>query len=276
MTNLIPRIEFIIQSLFRKQSYCPHCHSRNLIDVTNKYFFVKINKCESCYVYFTSPIYKPLLVSNLYEQLYSAEGYTTLVPSRNELEQLINSNFDLSDKYFQKRIELIKAYCERNKMLEIGSSWGYFLYQAHQQGFDTTGVEISKKRRLFGIKNLGVDIVDSIQKLEQESFDIVYTAHTLEHFTDISTIFTDIYSILKSKGKLFIEVPNFDWEKFGQKSLHHVGAVHPLGFSSEFFQKNLPKYGFNLLGFFDSWNEFPNNPVAKSQSEVIIVVAEKD
>jgi cyclopropane fatty-acyl-phospholipid synthase-like methyltransferase len=37
-------------------------------------------------------------------------------------------------------------------MLELGSSWGYFLYQAKQQGFEVTGVEISEPRRLFGIK----------------------------------------------------------------------------------------------------------------------------
>ncbi len=276
MGNLIPRLEFIAQSFFRKQSYCPHCNSTQLITVAKKYPLIDIKECEKCHIYFTSPIYKPLLVSNLYEHIYSAEGSTTLTPSLDELKSLINNGFASSDKSFSQRIELIKSCCQGKKMLELGSSWGYFLYQAKQQGFEVTGVEISEPRRLFGINNLGVDIVKSINDLNGRVFDVVYTAHTLEHFTDLSTIFRDIYHLLKIKGKVLIEVPNFDYAEFGEKALSTVGAVHPIGFSSEFFQKNLPQYGFKILGFYNSWNSFPKNPVSKSQKEVIIVMAEKE
>jgi predicted SAM-dependent methyltransferase len=83
----------------------------------------------------------------------------------------------------------------------------------------------------------GSNIVKSINDLNGRVFDVVYTAHTLEHFTDLSTIFRDIYHLLNVKGKLLIEVPNFDYAEFGEKALSTVGAVHPIGFSSEFFKK---------------------------------------
>ena len=51
-----------------------------------------------------------------------------------------------------------------SSLVEVGSSWGYFLWQAKNQGFDVTGVEIGEKRRLFGERHLEVKIVDDIKK----------------------------------------------------------------------------------------------------------------
>lgn len=161
-------------------------------------------------------------------------------------------------------------------MLEIGSSWGYFLYQAKQQGYDTTGLEISEKRRLFGVKELGVNIVNCFNDLKTEKFDIIYTAHALEHFTDLYNVFQELHYYLNNKGKLIIEVPNFDLLQFGESVLPIIGAVHPLGFSSNFFKRNLPKYGFKILGFYDSWDLFPENKREKSSGDVIILAAEKE
>ena len=275
MNYLIPRLEFAAQSLFRKQSHCPHCHSKNLNSIAKKYVVINIKECNDCHLYFTDPIYKPLFVSNLYEQLYTAEGSTTCPPDSEELNNLIDDSFRSSDKFFGERIRAIKSRCNGNKLLELGSSWGYFLYQAQQQEFDATGVEISQPRREFGITNLKVNIVENISQLDNDNFDLVYTAHTLEHFTDLSTIFQEIHRVLKPKGQLLIEVPNFDFAELGKKVLPAVGAVHPLGFSNQFFQENLPKYGFKVLAFYDSWDGFPDLPVEKSSTGNIIVLAEK-
>lgn len=276
MINLIPRLEFLAQSLFRQQSYCPHCNSQNLTQIARKYVFVRITQCNNCNLYFTDPIYKPLFISNIYNHLYSAEGHTTSLPEPDELASLKSQCFESSDKYFAERIQSIKNSGFGQNLLEIGSSWGYFLYQAKQQGFDVTGVEISEPRRLFGINNLGVDIVGSVQDLNDRAFDIIYTAHTLEHFTDLSTIFKELSGLLHVGGKLIIEVPNFDYTEFGKRALYTIGAIHPLGFSSEFFRENLPKYNFKLIGFYNSWESFPKNPLVKSQQDVIIVLAEKE
>jgi len=275
MSNLIPKLEFIAQSLFLKQDKCPHCNSLNLKQIAKKYSVITIKECQDCNLYFTSPIYKPLLISNLYDSFYSAEGSTTIVPNDDELAKLKENCFLTSDKYFGDRIKAIKSCEIGQKLLEVGSSWGYFLYQAKQQGFDVTGVEISQPRRLFGVEKLGVDIVSSFGELNEKEFDIIYTSHVLEHFQDISTVFREMYDLLRIGGRLFIEVPNFDYSVFGQEVLSIIGAVHPLGYSSEFFSQNLAEYGFKLMGFYDSWECFPNYPVPKSQKEVIILMAEK-
>jgi SAM-dependent methyltransferase len=276
MKKVIPRIEFLVQSFFRKQEFCPHCQSSKIKNLAKKYLIIKVKKCGNCYLCFTDPIYRPLLVSSLYDNLYVGNGSTTRLPNSDELVQLKNNCFESSDKHFGNRIKAIKLLGSGCKILEIGSSWGYFLYQAKNHGFEATGVEISEPRRLFGTENLGVRIVENISTLKGEFFDIVYTSHVLEHFTDVSTIFVDIHKLLNKKGKLIIEVPNFDFSIFRERALPTVGAVHPLGFSSEFFQKNLPKYNFKITGFYNSWDSFPEGKVEKSSQGVIILIAEKN
>jgi SAM-dependent methyltransferase len=227
-------------------------------------------------LYYTSPIYRPLLSNNFYDSDYEGEGSTTSLPSQEELTKLLESNFAKSDKCFTERIAAIKSISSSNSsLLEIGSSWGYFLWQAQKQGFHVTGVELVEKRRLFGEQQLGVNIVNAIDVIKKKSFDIVYTSHVLEHFNDISKIFKQIHAILAKKGKLIIEVPNFDYENFGARVLSIIGAVHPLGFTTQFFTTNLPIYGFKVIGYYDSWESFSSQKSDSTSNSGIILLAEK-
>ncbi len=192
-----------------------------------------------------------------------------------ELTRLKESNFANTDKDFNRRILTIKAHCRGEKLLEIGSSWGYFLYQAKRHGYEAAGIEIGERRRNFGVKQLGVDIFSGFGALPKQTYDIVYSSHVLEHFADLSTFFSSINSCLRVGGSLLIEVPNFDFRALGAKTLSIIGAVHPLGFSSEFFSRNLTKYGFRIAGFYDSWVAFPTMARERSTGDVIIVYAEK-
>lgn len=272
MSNIIPRIEHLFQSLLTKQKYCPYCKSQNLKLLATKKIFIKIQECQNCNLYFTDPIYKPWLLSNLYDSLYSAEGLTTRVPTAFELEKLKQTNFENSDKCFSERLKIIKNKFGGEKILEFGSSWGYFVYQAKNFGYEAKGIEISDSRRNFGINNLGVSILKSIDKVSHEYFDIIYTAHTLEHLTDLSNVFHSFCSLLEHNGTLLIEVPNCNLSMSKNKSLNLIGAVHPLGFSKVFFEKNLPKYGFKNIEIFKCWEALNiNNNDAQDDGNIIVL-----
>ena len=275
MSNLIPRLEFIFQSFFKTQKCCPYCKEKNLKLTATKNFFIKIQECESCNLYFTDPIYKPWLLSSLYDNLYAAEGSTTTMPTTSELEKLKETSFDNSDKCFLERLKIIKDKFGTGKLLEFGSSWGYFLYQAKHFGYDAKGIEISDPRRNFGINNLRVSIFKSLHEIPDEDFNIIYTAHTLEHLTDLSNIFSDFSRLLSENGKLLIEVPNCDFSTPGKNPLNLIGAVHPLGFSKAFFEKNLPKYGFQNVDVFKNWKDLSVSGQDNQDEGNIIVVASK-
>ena len=252
MPNLIPRIEFGVQSLFRRQRSCPFCDSQNHSVVARKNVVVRIRRCRHCFLYFTDPIYQSN-IGELYESLYDAEGSTTTLPDKATLAALRSTDFHGSDKNCAPQIEALKRLTVGRALLEIGSSWGYFLHQAANAGFAAIGIEPGRTRRQFGARELGVDIRESLDSIGDGEFDIIYCAHTLEHITEVGAFFSSCHRKLRDGGVLAIEVPHFDLATLGTRVLSIIGAVHPLGLSTSFFEFALPHTGFRVLGIHDDW-----------------------
>lgn len=275
MPNLLSRTEFLLQALILHQEECPHCGSNETPVRARKHVFVRIRRCTQCRLNFTDPIYQPRLTANLYDRLYSAEGSTTRVPDDAELEALEALNFEGSDKDFSLAIDAMMALSSGGHLLEIGSSWGYFLHQARAKGFEAMGVEISTPRREYGVSRLGVDIVSSLEHVAARDFDVIFSAHVLEHFTDLSSIFGHLFNLLKPGGHLVVEVPHFDLDGRGAQALSSVGAVHPIGFTNEFFRLNLPQYGFESPLFYSSWSDAPLGPAPESKGSELRLIARR-
>ena len=274
MPNLIPRLEFAVQALLRRQHRCPFCQGQNHVVVARKYGVVRIRHCEECFLYFTDPIYQSYL-GDLYDSLYVAEGSTTTLPDRRELQTLKATNFASSDKCCIEQVEALRRLTPHRRLLEVGSSWGYFLSQARVAGFAVTGVEPGRTRREFGVHELGVDIHESIEALPNGQFDVVYCAHTLEHIVEVRRFLDGCHDRLEEGGLLVIEVPHFDLRALGSAALPIIGAVHPLGLSAPFFLTALPQVGFLVTGIFDRWSVVPTRPTSSAGEGVLIVVAEK-
>lgn len=279
-SRLITRLEYFAQGVvsYAQTPACPYCRGADHELIARKYRVVRVQRCRSCGLSFTQPMYRSRLASNFYDMLYEGEGSTTALPSDAELRALEHAGFAGSDKDATIRLERISRVVgalESPRLLELGSSWGYFLYQAARAGFRATGIEIGTRRREFGVTRLGVDIVPSIDDVEHGGFDVAYTAHVLEHFTDISEIFDRLAQALRRDGHLFIEVPNMDVEAVGPHALAWIGAVHPLGYDTAFFRRNLARHGLAVSGVYDDWSSVPDRPVPRSSSPVVIVHARR-
>jgi SAM-dependent methyltransferase len=270
--NLLPRLEFLAQALVRREAGCPHCGADALETLARKYAVVRIRRCTGCALVFTDPIYRSRL-GNLYDQLYQGEGSTTELPDAERLASLVATGFAGTDKDFRARIARLREAAPGPRLLEIGSSWGYFLHQARAAGFEPTGIEIGTRRAEYGRVQLGVRIVPDWDALEGERFDLVYTSHVLEHFTDLSGVFAHIRDRLVPGGALVVEVPHFEWPAEASRSLSRVGAVHPLGFSGDFFARSLPRHGLRLVGFFERWEELPGRPLPGPRGENLVCLA---
>jgi SAM-dependent methyltransferase len=274
--NVVPRLEFFLQSLVLRQNKCPHCDSAKNRLVARKYLFIGVKRCESCGLYFTSPIYKTRLSADLYGGIYES-GFVTRLPKPDQLAEWKKTGFQRTERDDSRRLRGLAELCgpDGKTLLEIGCSWGYFLYQADRHGFQSTGLEVDAARARFGAEHLGVRIVSGFTELKGRQFDVVYAAHVLEHVAELSGLLKNISLHLKRGGRLIAEVPNFDYERLGKKKLSLIGAVHPLGFDSDFFARNLPAYGFQVRGLYDSWENFPERPAGLSSGDFIIVSAEK-
>ncbi len=277
LKTLVVRSEYLLQSVLKYPMTlpCPHCGGQRQVLVARKYGVARIVRCGDCGLSFSRPIYRSWLADNFYDQLYSA-GFSTNLPDETHLEEWLASGFRDTQREADAILEKLRRHAPSPEpsLLEIGSSWGYFLHQARAAGFAVSGVELGDHRREFGNQRLGLEIVRALSDLPAgRQYDIIYTSHVLEHFTDLRDVFPRIATLLKPGGSLFVEVPNFDPEQLGSRCFSIVGAVHPLGFSSDFFRTNLPRHGLTVTGMFSSWDDVPDRPVSASHSDVIVMRA---
>lgn len=73
-----------------------------------------------------------------------------------------------------------------------------------------TGFEISRKRAGYGRDRLGLDIIDDPAKLAalpDNSLDIIFTSHVLEHLPDLKDPFALFHRLLKKDGLLMPSCP---------------------------------------------------------------------
>lgn len=235
---------YFLEALFlNNDRLCPYCGGDGHDVVFKKAVVVKICRCRRCGLLWTNPIFR---FPGFYDLLYES-GFVTELSGKERLNELTATDFKNSERDYSRVVDRLSSMAGGRDLLEFGSSWGYFLYQAKKSGFSAKGVEVSRKRRDYGIENLGLDIVRDIGELisGKKKFDLIVTFHTLEHLTSLAGIFRDFHCLLKDGGILVIDVPFIDTGK-GPEAFKIMGAVHPLGFDRDFFIRNLPQEGFSV------------------------------
>ena len=255
MKHLLPRLEFLLQALFRSQRVCPHCRGGDTRVVARKYLLIRIRRCSNCLLGFTDPIYRSVFTKAFYEDAYDEKDLTTRMPDADELAALKASLFAGTNKDFSVQIGAMQRLAPGACWAEIGSSWGYFVFQARARSIDAIGTEPDRRRRAYGTNELGVPLFGTAAELKPASFDLVFTHHVLEHFTDLGSIFNELHQLLRPGGVLVVEVPNVDIDTHGRHALAMIGAVHPMGFDRKFFAASLPRHGFDRIAFHNSYED---------------------
>ena len=110
-------------------------------------------------------------------------------------------------------------------------------------------------------------------KFEDESIDVIYTSHTLEHlaFRDVPTALKEFYRVLKKGGQLEVAVPDLEWvlrnfldtperEKWGFPletifgAQGHEGDFHRCGFTFPRLVALLEEQGFKIVEKKNIWS----------------------
>jgi SAM-dependent methyltransferase len=134
------------------------------------------------------------------------------------------------------------------------------MYQASLRGYEPIGFEISAARAEFGRKKLNLEILSEpskLQALPQASIDIVYTSHALEHLPSLVDIFEEFSRLLRPGGTLLIFVPNCGGDnarRLGVSWGPFTNEAHTISFEASFFERNLPRHGFEVRCFSDPYD----------------------
>jgi len=138
---------------------------------------------------------------------YESEAYISHTDSGNGFMAYLYQK--VKAYALQKKVRLIR---QQNKgigsLLDIGAGTGAFLEAAAKNGWNINGVEPSEKAVKFA-KKRGVDVVNSIESLEQQQYDVVTLWHVLEHMPDLEKTVRDIANRVRPGGTLIVAVPNF-------------------------------------------------------------------
>ena len=109
------------------------------------------------------------------------------------------------------RLKLIKKYYGQNyfkkkKILDVGGGINPIL---NGKNIYIVDFKIQKKiKKIFKKKVFEIDIET---KSINTKFDIIFLMHTLEHFKYPAKALKNIRKSLKEKGRLFLEIPNFEF-----------------------------------------------------------------
>src|SRR5439155_16860229 len=104
----------------------------------------------------------------------------------------------------------LERFRKSGLLLEVGCSYGYFLEETRQAGWNAEGIEISnyacQVSRSKGFKVHQNDLRDP--SLATESFDVIAMWDVIEHLTDVAEIVKRCARLLRPGGALIARTPD--------------------------------------------------------------------
>lgn len=281
------KIDYLLRSVGNvfQQPKCPSCGSTLCKEVDRKYLVTSLKECQNCFLQYRHPVDAPSFNEEFYQEEYVEKGLTTDLPSEEELQRLLKTSFNGTEKDFSFHINLIRSFFDKKdiKVLDFGANWGYCSLQFKEAGFITDSYEISKHKANFG-KKLGVEIKTELDEIGS-GYDVFFSSHVIEHHPKVSDMIALARKVLKEGGLFITFCPN------GSQAFRdnipeefHVlwGMVHPNYLNDKFYQKTFENnpYLITSSGYYDQiaseWDEQKQQVSNVSGPEILVIAANKN
>lgn len=242
LSNTRRRIQYALAALYSHvstRSYCPWCrHSEGKIVGANKFVFLA-RKCEHCGLIYRLPIH---LRDQFYETDYHLYSDWYREYHSGDLSQQLQQGFRGSHWDYYDKLSLIKAVKPTGSVLDFGAGSGIISWQMQQLGYKVDIFEISTSLQQISRDLLCLNHV-APSEMPDESYDIIFTHHVLEHLSDLRGTFALFERLLRSDGLLVSFVPNAA-SKHLNNSAGVLDSAHINALTAEFFRLNLQQIGF--------------------------------
>ena len=280
---------------------CPGClgHRTKLRLVKNSY---PIHRCGDCELFFVHPQPSQEELGSVYSASYFSRG--------NKYAPGADPGQDPNWLNDQCKIELVKRWCSRGRLLDVGCALGGFLAVAQTQGFEVEGVEIveyaaEQARTRLHTKVSHSDIYSA--KLAPESYDVITMWDVIEHLTDPNLAFEKISRALRPKGYIAFSTGDISstWARitgkrwplltppqhlyfFSQRSMSRLLERHSFSMKASFHEKKWVTLAFMLFKAEESfgsiikpiskaakWSGLQNAKININLGDIMTVVAQK-
>lgn len=155
----------------------------------------------------------------------------------------------------KQKVALIAKYSSNRSVLDIGAGTGDFLVEAKNQGWNTLGIEPNESAKQLA-KNKGVNFIENLESISDDSFDVITMWHVLEHVRNLDYQLDQLKRICKPGGIIIIAVPNFksyDAQYYKEFWAAYDVPRHLWHFSKIGIQNLFLKYNFQLIKFKPMW-----------------------
>jgi 2-polyprenyl-3-methyl-5-hydroxy-6-metoxy-1,4-benzoquinol methylase len=226
---------------------CPDCGSETH-SMVDKKFFHRLMACANCELRYRYPLETPAQMARFYQSDYQTNDMATELPDAKVVQRLLQDGVAHSayDRSWNMRVLKQLGLRPGAKVLDFGTSWGYFTLQLKQSGFDASGFEISVPRANFA-KNLQIDVHSDESEIARSAaehgFDIVSSTHVIEHVPRPLEKLTEQLSWVKVGGTVVASTPNGSaaaQAKSGKSFSLGWGKVHPVLLSAESVARRFP------------------------------------
>jgi 2-polyprenyl-3-methyl-5-hydroxy-6-metoxy-1,4-benzoquinol methylase len=198
-------------------------------------------RCSSCQFIFLNPRPTAESLHHFYQQYLPEE------------EASIESWERMMRPVFHRAANLLEQYKGNGTLLDVGAGFGFFLVEMKRRGWETIGVEISKKAMDYAGDVLGLSILPGpLEKadLPDNHFDAVTAFYVIEHLSHPMAFLRECYRILKPGGLLLLRYPHTTPIKnllqfFGVQNRLYDLPAHLSDFSPKIIQKCLERIGFH-------------------------------
>lgn len=171
-----------------------------------------IMQCTDCELIYLNPRPKLEAIGFYYPVSYTPHQHTGYEGNGNgngKIKAAIKALFNTRSHY------LPPGY-PGARLLEIGCSYGAFLDQARNKGWEVYGVEIAEEPVKYGREFLGLNIYHGTLEnacFPDDYFDLTTGWMVLEHLSDPLITLKEVWRITKAGGQVAFSIPNIgSWE----------------------------------------------------------------
>jgi SAM-dependent methyltransferase len=114
-------------------------------------------------------------------------------------------------RIFNEGVSLASKFRKLNRVLDVGSGYGFFLKRCQENGWEVWGVDMNPELVKFSKEEFGMRVSNgSFEEADYSNgfFDVVTFFNVLEHLSDPFFALKKAYSILRPGGALFLRFSN--------------------------------------------------------------------
>lgn len=267
--------------MYEKLEECPSCKHPKF---SNYYIITDYSisdesfalvKCDKCKLIFTNPRPSEENIGKFYQ----SEDYISHTNKANNLTNFLYKK--VRSITLKEKIQLLKSYTDRNKLLDFGCGTGAFLNHTLKNKFDSIGYETDPSARAIAEKTSETKILADLKSLQKvKGLDIITAWHVIEHVHKLRNTLNTLRKCLSDDGYLFIALPNpnsYDAELYKEfwagydvpRHLYHftkksftqlahkckleVKEIHPMTYDAYYVSLLSEKYKTGKIHYFKSF-----------------------